>query len=532
MAAGGVVGQWLADRGLSEFEDVEVAHDFDSVEVIKTIDREMLKEMGVNSIGKQAKFLKYIKDGPAQADPASSIDDTIQDADSGDDISVVFVGSDTPPASELGQGSAAWMGGKETSLEAPDLSPCRETIPLTREVSAPMHPSPATPCVAPSKPKPKSPQEQYTWHKVLGYGASCKVVLAQPKEGPERDKKFAIKRVSKFMAAQNEQLLGWLRNERDILQTLSHPNIIKLHSILQSDVELFYVLEYAEGGELLEYIEKVCRFPEDVISTITAEIVLGLEYLFTKGVVHRDLKPENILLDADMHVKIIDFGTAFKPKSSESVAVPGMPTQDERGQTFCGTHQYLSPEALAGASLTCVSDLWQLGCIVYQMATGTRPFEIRSSGLVGLWARINKPDELGYPTDFPTGARDLCQELFKVEPATRLGAPERGGLSALKKHRLFKDVDWDTLNTTPHNYRLKPVAPLFVKDADARECHECGKKFTFFRRRHHCRKCGRIFCGRCSENRVLLPDLAETDGNSKKRVCSSCLGKLASPGGG
>eukprot|EP01062_Namystynia_karyoxenos_P068319 TRINITY_DN6277_c0_g1_i1.p1 TRINITY_DN6277_c0_g1~~TRINITY_DN6277_c0_g1_i1.p1 ORF type:complete len:1045 (+),score=228.11 TRINITY_DN6277_c0_g1_i1:354-3137(+) len=389
-------------------------------------------------------------------------------------------------------------------------------------------PAPAAQGAPAADKPPPSRRDAFNWIKVLGYGASCKVLLA---EHQKTGIKYAVKVVSKAEAIGNEMILAWLRNERDILQQCNHPNIIKLFEIFTTPTELFYVLEYAEGGELLEYIKKGCRFTAPVIRSITAEIILALEYLAKLGIVHRDLKPENILLDGRNHVKLVDFGTATIPKrvgdgTKREVALPGMGT--DRGQTFCGTYQYLSPELLAGERATHMSDIWATGCVVYQMACGCRPFEMRAvGGLMGLFDTIRHPEQLKYPEKFPPDAQNFCQQVLVCNPAKRLGAPERGGFKALKSHRLFTGINWDTISSQELKYDLRTLLPLFLKDTDALDCYQCNAEFTFWNRRHHCRKCGQIFCKRCSNHSVCIRDLY---GDRKVRVCDSCFRKMRNAG--
>eukprot|EP01065_Artemidia_motanka_P043160 TRINITY_DN5947_c0_g1_i1.p1 TRINITY_DN5947_c0_g1~~TRINITY_DN5947_c0_g1_i1.p1 ORF type:complete len:815 (+),score=180.47 TRINITY_DN5947_c0_g1_i1:45-2447(+) len=436
----------------------------------------------------------------------------------------LYEGVPSHPASPADRGRpAALVPHARPERDQPDRREFSTPVPVAREPPPPAapasEPAPASGSARQAPPAKPSRRDAFNWMQVLGYGASCKVILAEEKS---TGVKYAVKCVSKSQAIGDEKVLQWLRNERDILKMCSHPNIVKLHEIFQTPLELFYVLEYAPGGELLEYIKKSCRFPIQVIRSITAEIVLALEYLDGKGIIHRDLKPENILLDGGMHVKIVDFGTAYLVRRGPEGPLASIPEAGERGHTSCGTWQYLSPEALSGRRSTVAVDLWALACVVYQMTTGSRPFEVRSSGLVGLFEAIRDPEQLSYPELFPEDAKSFCQEILRTDPSKRLGTPDRGGFPALKRHRLFTGIRWDSLNQQELQYDLSPAAPLFVKDADALECAGCNAEFTFFLRRHHCRKCGLIFCGRCSKHMIVMHDLFEQYGDKKVRCCDKC----------
>lgn len=103
----------------------------------------------------------------------------------------------------------------------------------------------------------------------------------------------------------------------------------------------------------------------------TAELILALEFLHSKGIIHRDLKPENILLDDNWHLRITDFGSA-KILSQEDKVQDSVNTN--RRRSFVGTAQFVSPEVLSNNPTTYASDLWALGCIIYQMVAGEMPF--------------------------------------------------------------------------------------------------------------------------------------------------------------
>eukprot|EP01064_Diplonema_japonicum_P007215 TRINITY_DN14901_c0_g1_i5.p1 TRINITY_DN14901_c0_g1~~TRINITY_DN14901_c0_g1_i5.p1 ORF type:complete len:470 (+),score=62.79 TRINITY_DN14901_c0_g1_i5:950-2359(+) len=368
-------------------------------------------------------------------------------------------------------------------------------------------------------------KDNYEWQKVLGYGSYSRVVMAVHKS---TNKTYAVKVVSKMMVVREMTLLNCVKNERDILKQCNHPNIIKLIKTFTSPDELYYVMEYAGGGELLEFIKKVGRFDIEILRSVSAEIVNGLEYLHSKGIVHRDLKPENLLLDSTNHIKFIDFGTAFlqtekdpKPpvqplmrdsiSKNGSVNLPGE-GNEIRGQTFCGTFQYISPELLDQGITTMASDLWAMGCIIFQMAAGHRPFD---GSVMRIFEKIRSPEKhLSYPPDFPVPVRALVEKLIVKDPQQRLGVPAMGGYKVLKGHELFKKIDFEALPEQELNYQWKYSAPVWVSDETVMTCRACQSQFTFTNRRHHCRKCGDIFCNSCSSHQTSIPGLYQG------KVCS------------
>ena len=362
-------------------------------------------------------------------------------------------------------------------------------------------------------------KDSYEYQRVLGYGSYSRVVRAVQRQTKVT---YAVKIVSKVQIQMRNELQCVI-SERDILKQCDHPNVIKLVETFQSPDELFYVMEHAAGGELLSYIKRVGRFNLHIVKHVTAEIVNTLEYLHSKGIVHRDLKPENLLLDARNHIKLVDFGTAYMQKDPKdappimeihrdskqgtgSVNMPPAAGQGVRGQTFCGTFQYISPELLDQGVTTTASDLWAMGCIVYQMAAGHRPFDDGSVMLI--FDKIRNPEKhLLFSPDFPAPVRDLVSHLLVTDPKARLGCPEMGGYPPLKAHALFEGIDFAALPTQELAYQWKPTAPVWVSDEAVSTCRACNALFTLTNRRHHCRKCGDIFCKSCSKHQTAIPGL-------------------------
>lgn len=210
------------------------------------------------------------------------------------------------------------------------------------------------------QPRKKRP-EDFKFGKILGEGAFSTVVLAREQS---TGKEYATKILEKRHIIK-ENKVPYVTRERDIMSRLDHPFFVKLYFTFQDEEKLYFGLSYAKNGELLKYIRKQGSFDENCTRFYSAEIVSALEYLHEIGIIHRDLKPENILLSEDMHIRITDFGTA-KVLSSDNKKV--------RANSFVGTAQYVSPELLTDKSACKSSDLWALGCIIYQLVAGLPPF--------------------------------------------------------------------------------------------------------------------------------------------------------------
>ncbi|GCC27271.1 3-phosphoinositide-dependent protein kinase 1-like [Chiloscyllium punctatum] len=279
------------------------------------------------------------------------------------------------------------------------------------------------------QPRKKRP-EDFKFGKILGEGSFSTVVLAREQA---TGKEYAIKILEKRHIIK-ENKVPYVTRERDIMSRLDHPFFVKLYFTFQDDEKLYFGLSYAKNGELLKYIRKQGSFDENCTRFYSAEIVSALEYLHEIGIIHRDLKPENILLSEDMHIRITDFGTA-KVLSSDSTQA--------RANSFVGTAQYVSPELLTEKSACKSSDLWALGCIIYQLVAGLPPFRAGNEYLI--FQKIIKL-EYEFPEKFFPKAKDLVQQLLVFEHTKRLGCEEMGGYGLLKAHSFFEPVAWENLH--------------------------------------------------------------------------------------
>ncbi|XP_038675766.1 3-phosphoinositide-dependent protein kinase 1-like isoform X2 [Scyliorhinus canicula] len=279
------------------------------------------------------------------------------------------------------------------------------------------------------QPRKKRP-EDFKFGKILGEGSFSTVVLAREQS---TGKEYAVKILEKRHIIK-ENKVPYVTRERDIMSRLDHPFFVKLYFTFQDDEKLYFGLSYAKNGELLKYIRKQGSFDENCTRFYSAEIVSALEYLHEIGIIHRDLKPENILLSEDMHIRITDFGTA-KVLSSDSTQA--------RANSFVGTAQYVSPELLTEKSACKSSDLWALGCIIYQLVAGLPPFRAGNEYLI--FQKIIKL-EYEFPEKFFPKAKDLVQQLLVFEHTKRLGCEELGGYGLLKGHPFFEPVAWENLH--------------------------------------------------------------------------------------
>jgi len=176
-------------------------------------------------------------------------------------------------------------------------------------------------------------------------------------------RKFALKSIRKDLA--NDHLVSRFQREREVMDQLSHPDIVRIVDRGQSDTgESYFVMEYVEGQSIVEYcVEESLSLDQRV--RLFHRACLAVAYLHSKGFVHRDLKPSNIFVDSDGDLKLLDFGIAKALTDVTKSTIAGL-------QPF--TPAYASPEQLLGSPAKLASDVYSLGNIFYRLLTGRGPF--------------------------------------------------------------------------------------------------------------------------------------------------------------
>ena len=183
----------------------------------------------------------------------------------------------------------------------------------------------------------------------------------------------------------DESLIQRFQREARAASALNHPNICTIHGIEQSGTDQFIVMELLDGESLADVIR---RGPVEITNllTLAVQIVDALESAHSKGIVHRDLKPANIFVTSRGQAKILDFGLAKidKSKGNEKSAMVTAIRSDEltSAGTTVGTIAYMSPEQARGQVTDTRTDLFSLGAVLYQMATGVLPFQGDTSAVV------------------------------------------------------------------------------------------------------------------------------------------------------
>ncbi|MEO0236822.1 MAG: protein kinase [candidate division WOR-3 bacterium] len=221
------------------------------------------------------------------------------------------------------------------------------------------------------------------------------------------------------------QIENNLVSEIKIMKMLNHPSILHLDEVIGSGPYIYLILEYCTHSDLLSYMKKFSKKPnlitgisESCAHHFAVQIMQGLKYLHSLGVIHRDLKPQNILLTNcqnpnevnpfNLKVKIADFGFA-------RVLSPA-----QLAETFCGSPLYMGPEILNAKKYNDLADLWSFGIIMYQMLVGETPF--KASTIMELMTIYKANPHITLPLAFNVSqeCRDLISSLLFVDPQQRI----------------------------------------------------------------------------------------------------------------
>uniref|UniRef100_A0AAQ5ZI86 MAP/microtubule affinity-regulating kinase 3 n=1 Tax=Amphiprion ocellaris TaxID=80972 RepID=A0AAQ5ZI86_AMPOC len=250
----------------------------------------------------------------------------------------------------------------------------------------------------------------YRLLKTIGKGNFAKVKLARH---ILTGREVAIKIIDKTQL--NPTSLQKLFREVKIMKILNHPNIVKLFEVIETEKTLYLVMEYASGGEVFDYLVAHGRMKEKEARAKFRQIVSAVQYCHQKHIVHRDLKAENLLLDADMNIKIADFGF------SNEFTVGG------KLDTFCGSPPYAAPELFQGKKYDGPEvDVWSLGVILYTLVSGSLPFD--GQNLKELRERVLR-GKYRIPFYMSTDCENLLKRFLVLNPG------KRGTLEQIMKDR-------------------------------------------------------------------------------------------------
>ncbi|XP_008821905.1 serine/threonine-protein kinase PLK4 isoform X2 [Nannospalax galili] len=245
--------------------------------------------------------------------------------------------------------------------------------------------------------------EDFKVGNLLGKGSFAGVYRA---ESIHTGLEVAIKMIDK-KAMYKAGMVQRVQNEVKIHCQLKHPSILELYNYFEDNNYVYLVLEMCHNGEMNRYLKNRMKpFSESEARHFMHQIITGLLYLHSHGILHRDLTLSNILLTRNMNIKIADFGLATQLK---------MP--HEKHYTLCGTPNYISPEIATRSPHGLESDIWSLGCMFYTLLIGRPPFDTDT-----VKNTLNKVVLADYemPAFLSREAKDLIHQLLRRNPADRL----------------------------------------------------------------------------------------------------------------
>jgi serine/threonine-protein kinase LATS1/2 len=333
----------------------------------------------------------------------------------------------------------------------------------------------------------KMHKDMFKTVKPLGIGAFGVVSLVRK---VDTNKLYAMKTLRKADVLRRNQV-AHVKAERDILAEADNEWVVKLFFSFQDSENLYFVMEYIPGGDMMSLLIKLGTFPEHLTLFYVAELVCAIESVHKMGFIHRDIKPDNILIGGDGHIKLTDFGlcTGFRwthdskrylPKGHHQrhhSMEPGQWDDDEPvkplevrrvqhldhdrsiAHSLVGTPNYIAPEILRRVGYKQLCDWWSVGVIMYEMIVGQPPFMAPTPSETQ-HKIMNWSQYLHIPQHaiMSRAAADLILR-FCCDPSDRIG---KNGAIEIKSHPFFSAIDW---SVGIRNYE-PPYVPKIMYDAD------------------------------------------------------------------
>lgn len=251
---------------------------------------------------------------------------------------------------------------------------------------------------------------KYEIGRLLGVGASAKVYHAT---NIETGKSVAVKVISKKKLINNGEFAANIEREISILRRLHHPNIIDLFEVLASKSKIYFVVEFAEAGELYEEVAKKEKLTEDHARRYFRQLISAVKHCHSRGVFHRDLKLDNLLLDENDNLKVTDFGLS---------AVKNQIRPDGLLHTVCGTPSYVAPEILAKKGYDgAKADVWSCGVVLFTVTAGYLPFN--DYNVTVLYRKIYR-GQFRFPKCMSCDLKNLLSHMLDTNPKTRISVDE------------------------------------------------------------------------------------------------------------
>jgi serine/threonine kinase 38 len=299
---------------------------------------------------------------------------------------------------------------------------------------------------------------------VIGRGAFGEVRLVQK---IDTGHVYAMKILKKSAMVEKEQV-AHVRAERDILVEADHTWVVKMYYSFQDAINLYLIMEFLPGGDMMTLLMKKDTLSEDVTQFYIAETALAIDYIHKLGFIHRDIKPDNLLLDVNGHIKLSDFGlcTGLKkshrtdfyrdlsqvkpmdlanPMDSKRKAESWKRNRRQLAYSTVGTPDYIAPEVFLQTGYNSSCDWWSLGVIMFEMLIGYPPF--CSESPQETYKKIMAwKESLIFPAEVPISecAKETIKK-FCCDAENRVRS-----LECVKGLKFFQQgVDWDHIRERP-----------------------------------------------------------------------------------
>ncbi|XP_015223814.1 serine/threonine-protein kinase Nek11-like isoform X1 [Lepisosteus oculatus] len=276
---------------------------------------------------------------------------------------------------------------------------------------------------------------RYTLQRKLGSGSFATVYLVLDSKSKTEEQKKVLKQISVGNLKGDDTV--WSAKEAQLLSCLDHPAIVHFYCSFVELQSFCIITEYCECGDLDSRIKSRWEtgrlFPEGQVLEWLIQTLMGVQYLHERLILHRDLKTKNIFLKNFM-IKIGDFGVSRILSGSLDCAT-----------TFTGTPHYMSPEIFTSSGYDAKSDMWSVGCVLYEIATLTRAFE--ANNWMKLVYKICQGPSPALPDCFSTELNDVLQSLLEKNPKKRPSATEILRIPFLEQHvKSLADMLGDVLH--------------------------------------------------------------------------------------
>jgi len=315
-----------------------------------------------------------------------------------------------------------WKSSSSATLKLPSLSKTKTiAVPLVKV-------RPLSPKKRVSMPVPlvhhadKPCLDDFRLMRIVGTGTFSRVRIAQCR----RNQEIVVVKIMRKADIVKMRQVDHVKNEKNILSTVSHPLLVNLRHSFQDRGNLYLVFDYVPGGELFRLLRTQGQFPLPTTRFYAAEVIAALAFLHEHGVVYRDLKPENMLLTGEGHIKITDFGFAKSLRLNEKTF------------TLCGTPEYLAPEVIQQKGHSFACDWWGVGILIYEMTCGHAPFMDQNP--FKLYEKIIH-NQVAFPDYFDPTLERLVVGMLDKDASTRFDKEH------IMRHEVFLNMDWTVVGS-------------------------------------------------------------------------------------